>query len=106
MSAIELVHYRLCGSRGGGSPSRRDPFSIPGCGCLWLLGDVWFFCGRVVPEARTGLVLPPFWWFLALGYGFVWGALGTFVFVCFFPVGTSSICAPAFGCSGVGLVFS
>ena len=22
---------------------------------------------------------PPFWWFVALGCGFVWGALGTFV---------------------------
>ena len=66
-------------------------------GCWWTCG---FFCGRVVPEARTGLVLPSFWWFLALGYGFVWGALGTFVFVCFLPVGTSSVCAPAFGCSG------
>ena len=90
MSAIELVRYRLCGSRGGGSPSRRDPFrflDVAAFGCLWT-------CGFFVDAWCLRLVL------------FVWGALGTFVFVCFFPVGTSSVCAPAFGGSGVGLGFS
>ena len=84
------------------------PFSVPGCGCLWLLVDVCgSLCGRVVLFfLRLALAecIPPFWWFFALGSGFVWGALGL-SFVCFLPVGTLLVCTPALSCSGVGLVF-
>ena len=82
------------------------PFSIPGCGCLWLLADVCgFLSGLAGLEARTGRVFSTLLVVCGAGLWFRLGCFGNFRFLGFLPVGTPLVCSPALWCSGVGLVF-
>ena len=78
------------------------PLSVPGCGCLWLLEDMCgFFCGRVVPEARTGRVFSTLLVVCCAGLWFRLGCFGDFRFLLLPPGGHSPgllSCSLVFGC--------